>query len=222
MHGYDRGMVGEIAQVNPRLAYWLLAADAQTPQVYSIRYVFASGAADTPGQAYLDQSISDDFWVHELIYQVRRPNAFAGSMWKAEIDVAYALNPYVDVTLNIQGGYARCEWMLNGVRTPIENIARPASSGQASSKLAWPFGWVMTFTQTVRGDFLLARALGPDEGTLEVILSFHGLRLGCQNWGGVTIEQARRWLHDNEGIRTPDRNVPVPGMPMGMQPERKP
>lgn len=185
-----------LARTNPRAAYFL-AKNGWVPQRYRIRLSFTSGAADVNYPAYLDEPMGEDFFVSDIRSTVRRPNAFAGSVFKAQSDLANAANSGIDVILRTQGGTPGAQFVINGSFMPLELIAPPIG-GATSSPLVCD--WVLPHMQTIKAEFILTRTLASDEIPTEVTIAFSGSRLGCSMFNGMSIEAARAALNELWGV----------------------
>lgn len=186
-----------LANINPRAAYFLLRQGNWIKQTYRITFAFTSGAPDVNYAAYLDEPMGEDFLVLDMRSTVRRPNAFAGSVFKAQSDVANAQNSGIDVLLRTQGGNPGAQYVINGSATPLELVAPPIASATVSTQMC---GWVLGHMQTVKAEFILRRTLASDEIPTEVSIIFTGARLGCQMYNGMSVEQARQAIKAEWGI----------------------
>ncbi len=186
----DMIQLASLAKSNPRVAYWIARGD-WIAQSYRITISFTSGAADVPYSAYLDEPIGSDFFVTDMRSTVRRPNAFAGSVFKAQSDVANAQNSGIDVQLRTQGGGLGDQYVINGSFTPLELVAPPIAGATQKPLLC---GWTLVNMQTVKADFILRRTLADDEIPTEASIIFTGMRLSCSMFNGMSTEQARAAL----------------------------
>lgn len=194
MYGFD---IAGIASVNRRLAYYLATCDhVVRPHIYTIRAQFTTAEPDKPVSGTLDfGGPCDDFWVTDLVYQIRRPMAYPCNILKAQSDVNNAINPGIDMSLSIDGGSCG-DLMITVKKIPIELVARPASLPADDGCCDWLQGFVIHYCETVTAEFVLRRTLCPEELPTEVILAFKGYRLGCTNWNNLTISQATCGLQD--------------------------
>lgn len=183
-----RSQIPEIAIQDPYLAYrlWNLSpySSVNTESVHLMRMSFVSASPDQKViSAQLDPLFCDDSLVFDISYQVRRPFAFSGNIFKANSDYFNSLNPCVDVTVRVAGG---TDYIMipNG---PIESIARIDSSPKPS-RCSCPF--VISYCETPIGEFSLTRTLADDELPYEIIMSWHAVRLGCRNYrAGISYDE---------------------------------
>lgn len=185
-----------LAKTNPRAAYFLAKGD-WVHQSYRITFSFTSGTPDVNYPAYLDEPMGEDFFVTDMRSTVRRPNAFAGSVFKAQSDVANAQNSGVDVMLRTQGGSPGQQYVINGSFTPLELVAPPIASSTSKPLVC---GWVLTHMQTIKAEFILRRTLGDTEIPMDVSIIFTGMRLGCSMYNNMSVEQARTLIAEKWGI----------------------
>lgn len=204
----------EIAATNPRLAVALAQARPQLPQLRSIQVTFESGAPEQPVFGTFDQPITDDFWVYDISYQLELPAYAPGSLFRGQQIYYNALNPNIAASLTVTGGVG-LPWLFSPSALPIETIARPATGPSSDSRYGCCSNFVMFFPQTVKGTFYLTRlyddtAQGIGEIPAKLTVTFAGLTLGVQNYGGLTIEQAQQILRSEYQIDTPM----VPQLPL--------
>jgi hypothetical protein len=111
--------------------------------------------------------LTRDIWVRKLTYTVRRPNAFAGSIFKAQSDVNNALNPNVDFTLIVRS-YA--DYVIASDPTPLETLP-------LVFECVCPIGFVVSCATTFEAFFTLRRTLAADEIPYEVCLTLWGITI---------------------------------------------
>lgn len=190
--------LGEIAPIDPRLAYTLLRAPGLVSpngyinesigwEIINIAGRFESDAAGVPVQAQLTNFLNSDLWVRRVTYTVRRPNAFAGNIFKAQSDYFNKLNPNIDFTLLIN---SYCRILISPGPTPLENI-------EMVFECVCPAGIVLRCSTSLLATFTINRALAPDEIPTEAIISLHGTVLPNGIYGACTNEFAiaalREW-----------------------------
>lgn len=201
--------LGEVAQVDPRLAVALLGgcgedgfivrpdlaerigdfAAGQAWEMANISGCFTSGAADQciPGQI---SNICADLWIRRVTYTVRRPNAFAGNIFKAQSDYYNAKNPNIDFTLLIN---SYCRYFISPEPSPLENI-------EAVFDCICPAGLVLRCNSCVTATFKNCRPLLCDdpqstdpccggEVPTNVVITLHGIRMMGQ-YGACSAERA--------------------------------
>jgi hypothetical protein len=111
--------------------------------------------------------ITRDLWVRKITYTVRRPNAFAGSIFKAQSDVNNALNPNVDFTLTVK---SFTDYVIASTPTPLESL-------ELVFECVCPIGFVLGCAATIQADFTLRRALAADEVPYEVCIVIWAITL---------------------------------------------
>lgn len=164
----------DIACQDPALAYALLQPiiHGERVGVYNGLEIvnligeFTSGTADQTIPARQSGVISGDFWLRKVTYTVRRPNAFAGSILKAQSDHFNKENPNVDFQLLINTGLG-CKYVIASDPTPLENI-----------EIAFeccPVQIVLGCSASFAASFTLNRALASDEVPYEVVISLYGM-----------------------------------------------
>jgi hypothetical protein len=197
----------EIAATNPKLAVALALAKPQLPQVRTLSVLFTSGAPEQPVTAQFDEPITEDFWVYDISYQIEQPQYALGSLFRGQQIWYNSLNPNIYASFTVTGGVG-LPWLFAPSFTPLEMLARPATGPGGEGRYGCCSNFVMFFPQTVKGTFYLTRkyddaAQGIGEIPTKVTLSFAGLTLGVQNYGGLTTEQAQSILRSEYGIQTP-------------------
>jgi hypothetical protein len=111
--------------------------------------------------------ITRDLWVRKITYTVRRPNAFAGSIFKAQSDVNNRLNPNVDFRLTVK---SFTDYVIASEPTPLETI-------ELVFECVCPIGFVLGCAATIEADFTLRRALAADEIPYEVCIVIWAITL---------------------------------------------
>lgn len=173
--------LGEVALYDPRLARALLCPDMVGNvtlrdrildglgwEVINIKACFQSGEANQSLQAEIsDGYLGSDVWVKKVVYTVRRPNAFAGSIFKAQSDHFNKLNPNISFTLNIK---SYCDYLISPSATPLENI-------EQIFECVCPQGLVLKYGAQILASFTNCRPLAEDEIPTEVVITMHGIRL---------------------------------------------
>ena len=162
--------LGELALADPRLARsFALRPDlfgTCTPacgwggiEWVNIAGCFTSGAIQTvQGEVC---GITTDLWVRFIKYTVRRPNAFAGNILKAQSDYFNSLNPNIDFTLIIK---SRCKYILSPDPTPLENITDVFDC-------ICPVGFEIGCSAILQAEFTNKREFAADEVPVEVVVT---------------------------------------------------
>ena len=192
----------EIAAVNPRLAVALLRSNPQLPQVYSLTVEFTSGAPDVPVSAQFDSPVTEDFWVYKTEFQVQQPEAFPGSIFRAQQQYYNALNPNIMASFTVSGGVG-LPWLFSSAPLPVEALASPMTGPGGEGRYGCCSNFVMFFPQTLKGTFWFSRQYDVAEVPTVLTITFAGLTLGCKNYGGLTIKQAQEILRSEYAVQTP-------------------
>lgn len=195
--------LGEVALVDPRLAYTLLRIPGLVTangcindggwEIINLVGRFESGAAGTVVEGKLQNLLDTDLWVRKVTYTVRRPNAFAGNIFKAQSDWFNRQNPNIDFTLVID---SFCRYLISPGPTPLENI-------EAVFECICRAGLVLRCHMGMLATFVLNRALAADEIPTEAIISFHGVALPTGIYGACTNEIAIAALREYGAIVPP-------------------
>lgn len=179
--------LGQVAAFDPRLAATLLPV-RPTPNV-AIESLDALAVLADPCPAFMLKSvpicasftstepksipaqfgslITRDLWIRRITYTVRRPNAFAGSIFKAQSDVFNAKNPNVDFTLTVK---SFTDYVIASTPTPLETL-------ELVFECVCPIGFVLGCAATIEAEFTLRRALAADEVPYEVCIVFWAITL---------------------------------------------
>jgi hypothetical protein len=167
--------IGQIAQSDALLARALIQpqligqcdprCNANGWQILNLSGCFNSGAIQTVDAEIC--GITQDLWICDLEYTVRRPNAFAGNILKAQSDYYNARNPNIDFTLQVK---SFCNYLISPDPTPLENIRRVF-------KRICPAGFVVGCSAIITAEFTNRRVFEADEVPTEVVISFHAVTL---------------------------------------------
>lgn len=139
----------------PRLAYWLCRAE-RIWTMYQLVATWVTGAQNQPPiSTSLPKPIGCDFYVRDMAFTIRRPNAFKGSVFKAQSDAENMFDSGINVRLTVDG----CpKYTITDDAMPIELVARPATLAD-SCCISFP----LTATQVLRAIFTLSRNLDPGQ-----------------------------------------------------------
>jgi hypothetical protein len=150
----------------------LLTFDACPAFMWKIIPICATFVSTEPKTipAQVASLITRDLWVRKITYTVRRPNAFAGSIFKAQSDHFNALNPNVDFNLLIRSYF---EYVIASDPTPLETIGMVF-------ECVCPIGFVLGCAASIEATFTLLRALAEDEIPYNVCIVFHTITLPRQ------------------------------------------
>lgn len=200
----------EIASIDPRLAYTLANAgeiksgtylDAGGWEVVNVAATFSTAdvsgniPAETTVKGQLFGTIQKDLWIRKVTYTVRRPNAYAGNIFKAQSDFFNSQNPNIDFQLVINS-YDR--YVVSSDFTPVENVEMVFSASA-------PAGLVMGPSSSVEATFINRRIffggqnvllLPVGENPTQVIFSFHGTRLPSDIYSSCNLQQASKYLRE--------------------------
>lgn len=130
-----------------------------------------AGAGITEGTCKVEASsdaILRDLWIRKITYTVRRPLAFANSIFKAQSDHSNKLNPNIDFTFRVQSTFG--DFVFTADPTPIETI-------EDVFECVCPIGFVIPALAVIKAEFFLRRDLAPDEIPTEVCIVLHGVQL---------------------------------------------
>lgn len=192
--------LGEIARQDPQLAHAFIRPDLLgwgEPscgwgwQIINITGLFTASAADQVVEGQLNGIVEADLWVRKVTYTVRRPNAFAGSIFKGQSDEFNKLNPNIDFTMTVK---SYCRYVISDTPTPLENI-------EQVFECVCPIGFVLGCSSQILVSFVNNRALGdgtsntPNENPTEAVVSLHTVRLPTR-YDSCSLEQAIKALTD--------------------------
>lgn len=192
--------IQQLSAADPVLAYLLLSGRANLGryQIYTIEIDFPTGAVDVPVVANWNQQLCTDFWVKKLSTNVWRPNAFAGSIQKAQSDYYNARNSNIGVNLFIGG--VKAGYPITQQETPLENLDTDFTGCEE-------YGWVIRCGRTMEAQAFLRRPLADDELPTKAFIVIGGFDLGCDcygdffmangEFGGPNYIQARDFLVSN-------------------------
>lgn len=186
----------QIATSNPRAALWL-ARTRPMLGIYSMSATIANGATGQPIELALPSMIAEDFFITDLVSEVERPSAFAGSIFKAQSDVNNAMNPGIHAKFQVTGGPAGSKYLINENYAPLQLVAPNVNSGRKSPLCSQNF--VLQYAQSLKGSIVLRRTYTQDELPTLVTVAMVGWSLGCQQFDGITEVVARAALGDEFG-----------------------
>lgn len=169
--------LGAVARADPQLALSLIRPDLLgwgEPscgwgwEIINITGSFVDTAADQPdviGQ--MTGIVEADLWIRKVVHTVRRPNAFANSVFKAQSDYYNSKNPNIDFQMTVK---SYCRYVISDTFTPLENI-------ENTFECVCPVGFVLGCSSQITTRFVNRRALAEDEVPTEAIISLHAIRL---------------------------------------------
>lgn len=201
--------LGMVAECNPKLAYALLESgrapggwvDTGGWEIINVTGSFNDTTADQCVPGIFEGLVEVDFWVQKVSYTVQRPNAFAGSIFKAQSDVYNALNPNIMFKLIIKNW---CEYVISPDPTPLENIVMAFCN---------PTGLILRCSAGISAEFCLTRALAADEIPTRPIITLHGLRLPRGLYERCSADAARQYLIEKQVLRAEVQNPNTYPMP---------
>lgn len=174
------GRLGDCAVISPdMIGLGVPDCGAYGWQVLNLRGTFTGTAAGQSIPAQQSGVLNADLWVKDVKYAVERPNAFAGSVLKAQSDYYNSLQPSVDATLIVKG---LCQYVISDTPTPLQNL-------REAFECACEFGMVVGCNTQITANLTLKRALQSDENPYEITISFHGMRLPV-SYTSCTIDTA--------------------------------
>lgn len=194
--------LGQIARANPRLAYTLLKGQVGEVdsggniwitggwEVFDVPATWTSAAANQMIQGDTGGIVEVEMWILDVKYTVQRPNAFAGSVLKAQSDFYNSLNPNIDAQVIIN---SYCRYVISQQFTPIENLR------ERFDKCCFMPGIILSCSGSIEANFTNIRALAADEIPTIVTLTFSGIRLPPGLYGSCSYNPAIEFLR-KEGI----------------------
>jgi hypothetical protein len=180
------------AYEDPRLAFWLLKSDRKLKE-FSMFFEFNDGVAGRFVEKELNQKNWCDYFVIDMSYTVRRPNAFDDSPFKAPSDAAFVQVPYMSIDLEVQS----CpDFQITDESTAIELAARPANVPIIARRKMFPL---------LNNDNLRARiTLDTDfaESVLPIQVHFMtlGYLLSCRQYNQLTVADSIKLLRSEYNI----------------------
>ena len=169
--------LGDVACFDAKLAYTLLQSgkaaggyiDVGGWETITLLGRWESGAANITVRGQQLGTIDAELWVRKVSYTVRRPNAFAGSIFKAQSDYFNAKNPNIDFTLLIN---SYCRYLIAPQPTPLENI-------ELAFECSCPAGLVLKCGANIVSSFTNLRAFSSSNGEIpvEAAITLHVTRL---------------------------------------------
>lgn len=187
--------LGTIGMLDPNLAVTLLQCGKVAPDGYvdaggweMINLVgrWTSTAADQNVKGQINGMVTSDMWIRKVMYTVRRPNAFAGNVFKAQSDYYNAKNPNIDFQLTIN---SYCRYLISPEFSPLENI-------EMAFECVCPVGLVLRCSANINAYFINLREFATDENPTEAIITMHGTRLPMEYYGQCNAEQSRALLRE--------------------------
>lgn len=185
--------LGTIGMLDPNLAVTLLQCGKVSADGYvdtggweMINLVgrWTSTAADQNVKGQLNGLVTSDMWIRKVMYTVRRPNAFAGNVFKAQSDYYNAKNPNIDFQLTVNS-YVR--YLISPEFSPLESI-------ETAFECVCPVGLVLRCSASMNANFINLREFATDENPTEAIITMHGTRLPVEYYGQCNAEQSRAML----------------------------
>ena len=171
--------LGEIARWDKNLAYvFAQMGTVGQQQVTTLEFTggwelinvaatWSSGAANQNVPGAVDGLVETDLWINSVKYTVQRPNAFAGSIFKAQSDEMNKLNPNINAQLIIN---SYCRYLISTDYTPLENMTEQFSC-------SCPAGIVLSCSGNIQASFTNLRALTADEIPTIATITLSGTRL---------------------------------------------
>lgn len=171
--------IASLAMHDPVLAFALARTPNKTPQIYTIRAQFTTGAVDETVTGSTgsdnDNGFCSDFLVLSAKFQVRRINAFAGSIFQAQANVNNALNSGIDAELKVFGDCPN--FFINEDPIPLEFLAD--APGTPDNGCGFPYGFVAPKCGRIHATFTNRAPFAGATNPVEVFLAFRGIALGC-------------------------------------------
>lgn len=143
-------------------------------ELINVAATWTSTAANQNVPGELSGLVETDLWVRSVKYTVQRPNAFAGSILKAQSDQNNKLNPNINVQLTIN---SYCQYLISPDYTPLENVVE-------TFFCECPVGLVLSCGASIQAAFTNLRALATDENPTIATITLSGTRLPPGVYGG--------------------------------------
>jgi len=179
-----------IALLSPKLAYMLVVGQ---PLVYRSRSIRMQWDTQTTDETIMGRRFADKlfqmFWIWDISYTVRRPNANDGVFGKLEQDYYAARAPYVDVNMRMVG---REQFQITDGWQPLEDIAGPTVTNNRRS-----CAWILTADSNMSIDGINRRQFNNDEIPYIVDIVFSGMELSGCELPGCGYDEAVCYLRDN-------------------------
>lgn len=191
--------VRAIAGFDVRAAACALRCQRLLPSVYKIAARWTETGANQSRPGLMDSTVTDDFVCLQLVYQVRRGDAFGGDILSAQNEVFEASNPHIDILLGVTGGIGEQRYQIVNSPTAVELVADLANSGHET---CWPLQFTLTYGQALTMFAYNRDAFALEELPVDLILVARGVSLGCQGYGGLAVNEAVACLA-GVGIKVP-------------------
>lgn len=176
-----------VALLSPKLAYMLALG---MPLVYRSRRIpfqwDATGAEQPIDDAMFGDKLFQMFWVWDMSYTIRRPDANDGVFGKLEQDYYAARMPYIDVNMRMTG---REQFQLTDGYQPIEDIMSPTITDKRKSQC-----WVLTADSNLSISAINRRAFNADEVPYQLSIVVSGMELSGCELPGCGYDEAVCWL----------------------------
>lgn len=161
-------------------------------ETISIQATWDGVAADQTIPAKTIAPVASELWVREVMVTVRRPNAFAGSVLKAQSDYFNARNPNINAAIVV---HSFCNHVIAEDPTPLEHLVQKFECRCRA-------GLVFRYAASIDAWFTNLRALAADEIGMNVVVSFTGTRLPHGWYQSVAADKRDRDLRE-QGLLPP-------------------
>lgn len=201
----EKQLLGCLRENPPALYQFLKAGAIFRPQIIGMFASWTDGQVNqAPKRLEFVEQVTSDFFPVAVVYDVERPNFAAGSIDKPEADFYNALRPGLDVRISFEGGFDGDQFPVNIKAQPIQNLI---SQCQQNGPLRQVFGrgMVLEYNQQCMIEAFLTRALVEGETPYTLRVTFHGIRLGCRNLGGLDRYNAIQKLMTDYKIDVSDQ-----------------
>lgn len=108
--------------------------------------------------------------IHQIVYDVERPNANVGNVLGAQEDFFLAQTPYVDCSIRLASDRQVVRYTLDVSPTALPLLAAPLHE-------AWPCGWLLEGNQNPIVQGTLTRALVDDDVPFKIRIGLRGFQL---------------------------------------------
>lgn len=169
--------LGEVAQVDPRLANAIIRPDLLgwgEPscgwgwEILNLTGSFTAGAAGQNIEFQQQRGPTEtDLWIRTVTYSVQRPNAFPGNIFKGQADYYNSLQPDINFTLVVS---SYCKYVISPTMTPLQSISQ-------QFECVCPVGFVIGCSGQLSGQFTNLREFTEGENPTIVTITLHAVRL---------------------------------------------
>lgn len=177
-----------------RVGGWLEVCRASAWEIINVKGCFTSDAAGQCIDAEVQNLCGYDLTVRDVVYTVRTPNAWPGSVLGPQARFFNGLKPDINFKMLIK---SFCPYVISADFTPLENLPQ-------RFECYCEFNMILTCGACIIAQFVNCRPLlcsdpastdpcCPGEVPTEVVISIHGIRLPAP-YNACGLEAARAVL----------------------------